>query len=156
MSHRLCYAHCTYPPIISCNFTGLTSVVCCCSLSLLCVCSSCLCGKLLFSNHMVDGSGMHMSWQDTPATQKCRCNILDRLLQLECTPEVCCILQVFKGTFQKPNLSLAEMQVHPPPGCVAYLTIAMHSRFQTGHSHPIHDVCCNVHGAMWMICCCSL
>lgn len=156
MSHRLCYAHCTYPPIISCNFTGLTSLVCCCSLSLLCVCSFCLCGKLLFSNHMVDGSGMHMSWQDTPATQKCRCNILDRLLQLECTPEVCCILQVFKGTFQKPNLSLAEMQVHPPPGCVAYLTIAMHSRFQTGHSHPIHDVCCNVHGAMWMICCCSL
>jgi hypothetical protein len=36
---------------------------------------------------------------------------LDRLMQLKRTPEVCCILQVFKGTFQRPNLSLAELQV---------------------------------------------
>ncbi len=32
-------------------------------------------------------------------------------MQLKRTPEVCCILQVLKGTFQRPDLSLAELQV---------------------------------------------
>ncbi len=43
-------------------------------------------------------------------------NCLDRLMQLKRTPEVCYILQVFKGTFQRPNLSLAELQVQSTSG----------------------------------------
>ena len=63
-------------------------------------------------------------------------NFLDRLLQLECTPEVCRILQVFSSTFQRPNLTLAEMQVQPTTGCVAYLIIVVHSWFLIGTQSP--------------------
>ena len=63
-------------------------------------------------------------------------NCLDRLLQLKCTPEVCFFLQVFKGTFQRPNLSLAEMQVQPSTNYVAYLIIVVHSWFLIGTQSP--------------------
>lgn len=78
-----------------------------------------------FSNHMVAGSYAYVQFQSGRTFQLLKSvnNFLDWLMQLERTPEVCCILQVFKGTFQKPNLSLAEMQVQSATGCVAYLTL---------------------------------